>query len=123
MRYLIDTNVLIDHLRGDLKVTRFLNKVERGEVIAFMSVITEYEILCGKFLPKAGREISKLLLIFPSLNITSEIAGIAAKFYKKYQLGIADALIAATAISFNCVLITRNIKHFQKIKEIKVKTI
>lgn len=123
MTYLIDTNILIDHLRGDLKVTQFLTKVEKGEITAFISVITEYEILCGKFSPKIEKEINKLFSIFPSLNITSEVAKVAAKFYKKYQLRIADALIAATTFCFNTTLITRNLKHFQRIKEIKTELI
>jgi tRNA(fMet)-specific endonuclease VapC len=123
MTYLIDTNILIDHLRGDLKVTRFLNRVESGEIKVFISVITEYEILCGRFTPKVEKEIHNLLSIFPSLNVNSEIAKVAAKFYKKYQLGIADVLIAATAFCFNATLITRNIKHFQRIKEIKTESI
>lgn len=123
MPYLIDINILIDHLRGDLKVTPILEKAEKGEITAFISVITEYEVLCGKFSEKAEKEISRLLSIFPSLNVTSEIVQIAARFYKKYQPGIADSLIAATAFSFNATLITRNIKHFQQIKELKVESL
>lgn len=123
MVYLIDTNILIDHFRGDLKVTQFLEKVEKDKIKAFISVITEYEILCGKFSPKLERKINQFLSIFPSLNVTSEIAKISAKFYKKYQLGIADALIAGTTFAFNAILITRNLKHFQRVREIKVESI
>jgi len=52
MKYLIDTNIIIDHLRiGEEKATNFLKKVERGEVKASISVITEYELLVSqKFL-------------------------------------------------------------------------
>lgn len=56
MRYLIDTNILIDHLRDDLKVTRFLNNIEKEGIVAFISVITEYEILCGQFSSEAENE-------------------------------------------------------------------
>ena len=123
MKYLVDTNILIDHLRGEAKATEFLKKAENREIAAFISIITEYEILCGKFSKKEEQAINDLLLVFPSINITSEIIKQSADFHKKYQTNIADALIAGTAYCFNCVLITRNLKHFQKIKEITVESI
>jgi predicted nucleic acid-binding protein len=123
MKYLIDTNILIDHLRGEAKEFQFLKKVENRKIVAFISIITEYEILCGKFSKKEEQAINELLLLFPSINITSEIVKQAANFHKKYQTNIADALIAGTAYCFHCVLITRNLKHFQKIKEITVESI
>lgn len=43
--YLIDTNILIDHLRGDRVSTEFLLQIEQGQARASVSVITEYELL------------------------------------------------------------------------------
>ncbi len=123
MRYLVDTNILIDHLRGDAKAGLFLEEIEKEKLSAFISVITEYEVLCGKFSKKEGIEIKRLLSIFPSISVTSQIAGKAADFYKKYRTNIADALIASTCYYLDCVLVTCNLKHFQKIKEISVKSI
>ena len=123
MRYLIDTNILIDHLRGDITASQFLEKAEKGKIFAFISVITEYEILCGKFSKKEGKQINQLLSIFLPVNVNSEIAKKAADFYKKYQINIADALIAGTAEYLNCILVTRNLKHFKKIKEISVESV
>jgi len=47
MKYLIDTNILIDHLRGDSKATVFLQQIEEGTAQAAVSVITEYELLAS----------------------------------------------------------------------------
>ncbi len=45
MKYLIDTNILIDHLRGDVSATQLLQDVEDGIIQAAISVINEYELL------------------------------------------------------------------------------
>ena len=45
MTYLIDTNILIDHLRGERTATAFLLQIEEGRAQASVSVITEYELL------------------------------------------------------------------------------
>jgi len=106
MRYLIDTNILIDHLRGDPRATEFLLDVETGRLQAGVSVVTEYELLCfPKLSASESREISRLLALMPRLAITSRIARLAAEFHRRHQANIADALIAATARSRNATLV------------------
>jgi len=124
MKYLIDTNIIIDHLRiGEEKATNFLKKVERGEVKASISVITEYELLVSqKISPSQRLLIQKLLSLLPSISITSSIVREAVKFAQKYQLGMADSLIAATAFKTKSILVTRD-KIFLRIKEIKIETL
>jgi len=124
MRYLIDTNIIIDHLRiRESKSTEFLQKIEDGQIQAFISVITEFELFASrKITPKQQKEIKKLLTILPSIPINSEIAHKSAQFYRKYQLSLGDCLIAGTAYYLKAVLITRD-KTFTKIKEIKIKVL
>jgi predicted nucleic acid-binding protein len=124
MRYLIDTNIIIDHLRvGEEKATNFLKKVENKEIKASISVITEYELLASrKISPSQKLIIQKLLSILPPISITSSLVKEAAKFTQKYQLGMADSLIAATAFKTKSILVTRD-KSFLKIKEIKIETL
>lgn len=125
MPYLLDSNILIDYLRGDKKTAEFLYNLEKTDNSAFISVITEYELLCGKDIddPAKSQKISELLSLFPPIDVNSEIVKISAKFYRNYNLGIADAVIAGTALYTNSTLITRNTKHFSNIKEIKIKSI
>jgi len=124
MRYLIDTNIIVDHLRiGEEKATNFLKKVERGEVKASISVITEYELLVSQKIPPSQKLlIQKLFSLFPSISITSSIVQEAVKIAQKYQLGMADSLIAATAFKTKSILVTRD-KIFLRIKEIKIETL
>ena len=124
MHYLIDTNIIIDHLRGDKTVTSFLEEIEIKGVKASISVLTEYELLIYPSLTKTQeKDILSFIKIFAILNITSSIARIAAEFRRKYNCGVVDSLIAATAHKNKSILITRNTKHFIPIKEIQIKTI
>ena len=125
MKYLIDSNILIDYLRGDDKIADFLHQIEKTQTQICISVITEYELLCGvniKF-PEKILKIEQLLSLLPSFDVNSDIVQTAASFFRKYKTDIADSLIAATSIQTNSVLITRNLKHFQNIKEIKVQSV
>ena len=113
--------IIIDHLRiGEEKVTNFLQKVERGEVKASISVITEYELLASpKITPSQRSVIQKLLSLLPSISITSSIVQQAIKFSQEYQLGLPDSLIAATAFKTKSILLTRD-KAFSRVREIKI---
>jgi|SRR3989338_2812753 len=119
MKYLIDTNILIDHLRGDSNVTVFLQRIEEGSAQAAVSVITEYELLASAKLKESEIvKINSLLELIPRLAITSQTVRIAAKFHRNYRTDLADALIAATAFLAKATLVTRNIKHFHNIREL-----
>jgi predicted nucleic acid-binding protein len=119
--YLIDTNILIDHLRGDARATEFLIDVETGRTKGCVSVLTEYELLSVPNLhPGERREIDRLLHVLPRLAITSRVARLAAEFRGRYHTDIADALIAATARARNATLVTRNLKDFQPIKGLRL---
>jgi len=121
MKYLIDTNIIIDHLRiGEVKATNFLQKVEKGEIKASISVITEYELLVSPKITSAQKLIiQKLLSLLPSISITSAIVKQAIKFSQRYQVELVDSLIAATAFKTKSILVTRD-KVFSRIGEIKI---
>lgn len=124
MKCLIDTNIIIDHLRGDNCATNFLMQVERGQIKALISVITEYEILASRSISnKEMSIIKKVLKLLPSRSITSALVRKAVYFHRTYGIDVIDALIAATAWITKTTLITRNIKHFRNIREIKIKSI
>jgi len=125
MAYLLDSNILIDYLRGDKKIAEFLYNLEKTNTNILISVITEYELLCGKDVNNSikSQKISELLSLFPPIDVNSEIVKISAKFYRNYNSGIADAIIAGTALYTNSTLITRNTKHFINIKEIKIESV
>ena len=121
MTYLIDTNILIDHLRGERAATAFLLHVEEGRVQASVSVITEYELLAvPRLTAQQAHEITRLLALMPRLAVTSRVARRAAELRRRYQTNVVDALIAATASLRHATLVTRNVKDFRSIKGLRL---
>lgn len=121
MTFLIDTNILIDHLRGDPIATGFLLSLEEGRGQSCVSVLTEYELLCVPHLSThQATEITRLLAAMPRLAVTSRIARLAAELHQRYQTNVVDALIAATARLRHATLVTRNVKHFRPIKGLRL---
>ena len=122
-KYTLDTNIIIDQLRGFKMVDDiFQSRTEDENFVTFISVITELEIYSGKSMNNihckniANKLLSKMLKI----SVDSSIAKYAGQIKRKFSISFPDALIAATAIQNKCTLITRNVKHFKEIPKLKV---
>ncbi|MFZ5987143.1 MAG: type II toxin-antitoxin system VapC family toxin [Bacillota bacterium] len=121
-KVLLDSDILIDHLRGYEKAWGYLKKIESGELEGYISVISEAELSAGGKLiyPAEEKKLKELLRIMHSIPIDSKIAWKAGEFRRKYNIRLMDGLIAATAYELKISLVTRNIKHFEGIGEIRV---
>ncbi|RMD59323.1 type II toxin-antitoxin system VapC family toxin [Candidatus Parcubacteria bacterium] len=113
--YLIDSDVLIDHLRGYRQALDFLNSLFQDGAEVYFSVISEAEIYSNV---RPG-EISAVRALFSSLtrlDVSGEIARKAGEYRAQYlpshSLALPDALIAATAFVVGADLITRNVRHY-----------
>lgn len=125
-RYLLDTTTIIDHLRGDQKVNSFLEKIGQCDDIVGCCCINVAEIYTGmkkKEKEKTDRFIESLYYF----EVTEEIAKLAGRLRQKYfkrgkALATTDVIIAATAMTYDLTLITKNVKHYP-FPEIKIKEI
>jgi predicted nucleic acid-binding protein len=106
---LIDSVILIDHLNGISKATRFilgLNPLQTA-----VSVITRAEILAG--LDEEGQvTVRPLLDQYQLLIIDKAIADLAAQLRRKYGWKLPDAFQVALAQHHKTKLTTRNTKDF-----------
>lgn len=103
-----DSNIVIAYLAG------------RPEASAlFVSTVTECEVLSfPKFSLQEFTNTEKFLNEnFVTIPFDSRIAGLAASIRRQSKLKLSDAAIAATALSLNVPLLTRD-HHFRKIKEL-----
>lgn len=122
----LDTNIIIDHLRLPKgSETAFIKVARQRSKDSFaVSIISIQELYQGK----SSREVSKtkdILDILNSLQIlpyTFDTAKLAGEITRDstYPIQFADAAIAATTIINSAQLLTLNKKDFQVIKELGV---
>jgi hypothetical protein len=120
-RLLIDTDVLIDYLRGGRRATRLLED-PKGELL--VSSITVAELYSGVRGAEEERALDQFLLAFQVVDVDRQIAKNAGayrhQFSKSHGTGLADALIAASAESRQATLVSLNRRHFPMAKGMKV---
>ncbi len=112
---------MIDYLRGKKEGRRFILYVLENAK-CFITSINIAEIYSGKELEDPNKEfiVSNFLNNFTLLTLDKEVSKLAGIIRRKYNLPLADSFIAATALIYDLVLITRNIKHFSKIEGLKL---
>ncbi|WP_449241580.1 PIN domain-containing protein [Desulfoscipio gibsoniae] len=121
LKVLVDTNILIDHLRNVPKATELMEEVENNSYEGLLSTINILELMAApKMTEKRFESIKCLLDIFEHVPVDSNIAIVAGQNLAKYRashgLEPMDAIIAATARVSEAVLFTLNIKHFRFIE-------
>jgi predicted nucleic acid-binding protein len=117
---LIDTDIVIDLLRGDRQALAYFKS--NSDKICF-SAITVAEIYSGIKGKREESEVERLFSIFPVVAATNEIAREAGRFVKQYRpshsVEIPDAVIAATCLLSGSDLCTLNSKHYPMFKDLK----
>lgn len=109
----VDTDVLILHLRGNESVRAILKEAAQDSLLC-CSAITIGEIHAGM----RDEEIEKTLKLLNSLAVIDadrKIAALAGDYrrtIKSHQLELDDCLIAATCVINRATLLTCNIKHY-----------
>lgn len=122
-RGLIDTDILIDALKGVEQSKQFLFKQQVQDDI-YISIITAMELVRGSRNTadlESIREFLRTLRVLPIGRSASQKAyEWIESFALSHGLHIPDALIAATALEHELTLFTRNIRHFQMIPDIDI---
>ena len=108
---LVDTDVFVDHLRG-------ARKMRPGPDRILYSVVTRCELFAGR---EVEEETVRLLLEpFEELLVDRPVAERAGRL-RRAGLRTPDALVAATALEHQLVLVTRNARDFQSARGLKVR--
>ncbi len=122
IKYLWDSNIAIYYLQQQFPVKAEIlvdNLVKESPVA--ISAITEIELLCWK---AATDDDLKVLNDFISdcfvFELEQTIKLKTAEIRKIYNIKLPDAIIAATAIVYELVLITRNEKDFLQIEGLNI---
>lgn len=109
-RLLLDTNVIIGFLKGERRIARFLNNRLNKGALLFASQITRMEMLSYHGISKAEEtRIKEFLASIQVLLLDPQIETRAIAIRREYNLKLPDAIILATALDNNCVLVTNDL--------------
>ncbi|MBI5968809.1 MAG: type II toxin-antitoxin system VapC family toxin [Deltaproteobacteria bacterium] len=114
-RFLLDSDVIIWHLRGRKEVTEMLRDLQRFGVPA-CSALSVIEVQLGV---KKGEEekTDRFLRSLMVFDVNREIANQVALLIRGYKakgikIEVPDAVIAGTCILNELALVTYNTKHY-----------
>ena len=118
---IVDTDMLIDAGRNIDDAVTCLEQVERQSSLA-ISVVSEMELVVGCRNKAELRTLDKFLSRFRVVQLNEQTSDIAVDLLRRYRLShgllIADALIAATALSQGIPFVTKNERDYRFITEL-----
>jgi tRNA(fMet)-specific endonuclease VapC len=127
MSYLVDSNVIIDGLKGISSATETLASLENaGLAVSTITLAEVYEGAFGQAEPAQHLESARRFLAgFSVIEVTESVALRFAKLRHTLRrqgnlIPDMDLLIAATALEFKLTLLTRNLRHFERVPDLKL---
>jgi len=123
---LLDTNVVVAFLNGDKSVLKRI-RVEIDKIALSTLVVAELDY-GARVSRKSEENLEKLYRLVDIVQVVPfdiECARIFGTIKSRLRslskpTGEVDALIAATAMAHEAILVTTNKKHFEKIEGLKV---
>jgi len=115
-KYLLDSDIIIWHLRGRKEVTDMLKDLQRSGLPA-CSAISVLEVQLGVKTKDEEEKTNLFLESLRVLDVNMDIARIAAQLIRQYKakgvtMEIPDSLIASTCILHDLILVTYNRRHY-----------
>ena len=116
-RLLLDTDVLVEYLRGRQEAIAYLEGLTSDQ---YVSVISVAELFAGARDDGEEQSLKQFLLAFTALPVTEKVARLGGLYRRNYGsshgTGLADALIAATTKETETNLVTFNRRHFPMVE-------
>lgn len=119
--YLLDTNILIYHWKGEIPESE-IEKLEEILKHSFLiSIITKIELLgWGKHTAEGFLKAKDFLRRATVIPVDDELADLTIELRRNSNIRLADALIAATALLNDLVLVTRNEEDFRALEDLEI---
>lgn len=120
-RFLVDTDVLIEYLRGAAQAAEFLEGLKGDQLI---SAITVAELFSGARGSEEIDALDQFVLAFEVIPVDELLAKaggqLRQEFHATHGVGLADALIAASAFDREAELVTFNRRHYPMVENVNV---
>ncbi|MBK9211991.1 MAG: type II toxin-antitoxin system VapC family toxin [Saprospiraceae bacterium] len=119
-QYLIDTNIVIDYLGNKLPASGmdFMHTVI--DVVPNVSVVTKIEVLGFNAPEQHYQLLTNFINDATVLDLTNNVVETSIEIRKKHKTKLPDAIIAATALVYDLVLLSHNFADFKNINGLKV---
>ncbi len=123
----LDSDILIDLLRGNTEITGIIRELEEGFELATTS-INIFELYYGAYKTKRVKNIDAVDELANSIEIyklTEKSAKLSGKIVAELKsegnaIDFRDALIAGIVVENDAILFTRNVRHFQRVQGLKL---
>ncbi len=123
--YCLDSNVIIDYLRGNENIIRHMDKARKAGNLLSICPIVYYEIVRGFKIANASKQLEKFMSLYQTLSnlpfnmqATEKAIDIYAQTHKQ-MIEDNDIYIAAISMVNDCTLVTSNVKHFSRVEGLK----
>ena len=120
----VDSTIFIEFLRSKNKEKTVLYSIP-DKVKLFVSSVTLYELLIGATTPEKVEDIKLLTEDLDIIPFDGQIAKKASEIYhqlrkKNKMIEFRDIFIAATCLKFDLSIKTLNVKHFERIENLRI---
>lgn len=117
--YLLDTNAVIDFCNAKLPSNA---KKLLSEIDPAISVITRIELFASNKIPDEEKRVLEGFISISTVydNINEAIVSRAISIRQQHNIKLPDSIIAATALAYNRILISRNTNDFQNIGDLQL---
>ena len=129
--YLLDTNILIELIRGNKNVIDHI--IREGLDSCYMSVVSLYELYYGAYKARTYKEeyfeqemtrIGMLRQRFKVIPLSEEADNYAKTKLSLWKAGTPideyDIIIGSQALTYNLTVVTDNVKHFERMHNVNV---
>ena len=112
-QYLLDTNILIYYFNGDMEGVVKNNVSTLMRESFQISVISKMEFLGFPFNLQERQKAVQFMECAMIRSLSDEIVQRVIEIRQEKRIKLPDAIIAATALQYSAILVTRNTKDFK----------
>jgi toxin FitB len=119
---LLDSNIII--IASKLAQVKLINYLRSNEKNLHTSIVSQIEVLGYHQLKQVEKSfLDNFFKSIPVISLDYSVAAKAIELRQRKPIALADAIIAATALTYDLTLFTENVKDYAGIKDLKVVSI